>query len=209
MEAPGGRIISIFNRPMPDGRWVSCHEDITERRSAEERLREQKLQLDAALDNMTQGLCMFDAEGRIVLFNPRYAEIVGLPARIPAGPAVPRTAQAPQGQRRFLRRSRAVQRRGAAPRSAKARRITRIVAACATAAPTASWCSRCRPAAGSPRIEDITEQRRAEELLSEQKLQLDTALNNMSQGLNMFDAAGRLVVCNERYLQMYRLSPTT
>ena len=55
--------------------------------------------------------------------------------------------------------------------------------------------------------EDITERRRAEQQLREQKLQLDTALNNMSQGLNMFDATGRLVVCNERYLQMYGLSP--
>ena len=49
-------------------------------------------------------------------------------------------------------------------------------------------------------IEDITEQQRAEALMREQKMQLDTALNNMSQGLNMFDAEGRLVVCNERYL---------
>ena len=54
--------------------------------------------------------------------------------------------------------------------------------------------------------EDITEQKRSDQKLREQKLQLDTALNNMSQGLNMFDASGRLVVCNERYLQMYRLS---
>ena len=28
----------------------------------------------------------------------------------------------------------------------------------------------------------------------------------MSQGLNLFDSEGRLVVCNERYRQMYRLS---
>ena len=55
--------------------------------------------------------------------------------------------------------------------------------------------------------EDITERRHAEQQLREQKLQLDTALNNMSQGLNMFDASGRLVVCNERYLRMYGLSP--
>ena len=54
--------------------------------------------------------------------------------------------------------------------------------------------------------EDITERRQAEKQLREQKLQLDTALNNMSQGLNMFDASGRLVVCNERYLRMYGLS---
>ena len=40
-----------------------------------------------------------------------------------------------------------------------------------------------------------------------QNKQFDAALNNMTQGLNMVDTAGRLVVCNERYLQMYRLSP--
>src|ERR1700746_1899389 len=37
-------------------------------------------------------------------------------------------------------------------------------------------------------------------------LLLDTALNNMSQGLCMFDAEARLVVCNRRYLEMYGLS---
>jgi diguanylate cyclase (GGDEF)-like protein/PAS domain S-box-containing protein len=36
---------------------------------------------------------------------------------------------------------------------------------------------------------------------------LDTALNNMSQGLCMFDAEARLVVCNRRYIEMYGLSP--
>ena len=33
------------------------------------------------------------------------------------------------------------------------------------------------------------------------------ALNNMSEGLCMFSAAGKLIVCNERYIQMYGLSP--
>jgi PAS domain S-box-containing protein len=35
---------------------------------------------------------------------------------------------------------------------------------------------------------------------------LATALNNMTQGVIMFDSAQRLVLCNDRYLQMYRLS---
>ena len=35
----------------------------------------------------------------------------------------------------------------------------------------------------------------------------DTAVNNMSQGLVMFDAAERLLACNRRYLEMYGLSP--
>jgi methyl-accepting chemotaxis protein len=36
---------------------------------------------------------------------------------------------------------------------------------------------------------------------------LATAINNMSQGLVMFDAAERLVLCNDRYLELYGLSP--
>src|SRR5882724_13320881 len=34
-----------------------------------------------------------------------------------------------------------------------------------------------------------------------------TALNNMSEGLCMFDASARLILCNERYLEMYGLRP--
>jgi methyl-accepting chemotaxis protein len=33
------------------------------------------------------------------------------------------------------------------------------------------------------------------------------ALNNMTQGLCMFDSAARLVLCNDRYLEIYRLQP--
>jgi diguanylate cyclase (GGDEF)-like protein len=36
---------------------------------------------------------------------------------------------------------------------------------------------------------------------------VDTALNNMSQGLVMFDRSARLIVRNQRYLEMYGLSP--
>jgi len=41
----------------------------------------------------------------------------------------------------------------------------------------------------------------------ERNLLLDTALNNMSHGLCMFDAQARLVICNRRYLEMYKMSP--
>jgi diguanylate cyclase (GGDEF)-like protein/PAS domain S-box-containing protein len=49
--------------------------------------------------------------------------------------------------------------------------------------------------------------RRAKNLLHDRNLLLDAALNNMVQGVNMFDAQARLVLLNERYLQMYGLSP--
>jgi diguanylate cyclase (GGDEF)-like protein/PAS domain S-box-containing protein len=48
---------------------------------------------------------------------------------------------------------------------------------------------------------------RIRQRLSEQNLQLDVALNNMSQGLCMFDAQNLLVVWNERYRDMYRIDP--
>lgn len=43
--------------------------------------------------------------------------------------------------------------------------------------------------------------------LQQQKLMLDTAIDHMVEGLCMFDAEKRLVVCNERYALLYRLPP--
>ena len=36
---------------------------------------------------------------------------------------------------------------------------------------------------------------------------LETVLNNMSQGVVLFDSNARLIFCNDRYLEMYGLSP--
>jgi PAS domain-containing protein len=47
--------------------------------------------------------------------------------------------------------------------------------------------------------------RRSRAQLTDQNVLLDAALNNMTQGVNMFDAAGRLLLWNERYIEMYRL----
>ncbi|MFZ0425726.1 MAG: EAL domain-containing protein [Xanthobacteraceae bacterium] len=44
------------------------------------------------------------------------------------------------------------------------------------------------------------------QMLALEKLRLNTAINNMSQGLALFDAAERLVVCNNCYIDMYGLS---
>ena len=49
----------------------------------------------------------------------------------------------------------------------------------------------------------------ADRRLDETSRLLATALNNMTQGVVMFDSTGRLVVCNERYVEMYDLPPET
>ena len=43
-----------------------------------EQLREQSMRFDVALSNMSQGLCLFDREQRLIVCNRRYAELYGL-----------------------------------------------------------------------------------------------------------------------------------
>jgi diguanylate cyclase (GGDEF)-like protein len=49
--------------------------------------------------------------------------------------------------------------------------------------------------------------KRAEMRLALEKRRLDTAINNMTQGLLLYDSSARIVVCNQRYIEMYGLSP--
>jgi diguanylate cyclase (GGDEF)-like protein/PAS domain S-box-containing protein len=49
--------------------------------------------------------------------------------------------------------------------------------------------------------------REAQQRLTSEKHTLDTALNNMTQGLVLYDASARVVTCNRRYIDMYDLSP--
>ncbi len=44
-----------------------------------------------------------------------------------------------------------------------------------------------------------------ERLLAEKNKLIDAAINNMSQALLMFDSEARLVICNQRYIELYGL----
>ncbi len=47
-----------------------------------QRLEQINMHFDAALSNMTQGLCMFDGDRRLVVWNGRYAQLYQLPAEL-------------------------------------------------------------------------------------------------------------------------------
>jgi diguanylate cyclase (GGDEF)-like protein/PAS domain S-box-containing protein len=47
-------------------------------RRSQGQVRRQKYLLDTALENMSQGLCMFEADGRVILHNERYSKIMGM-----------------------------------------------------------------------------------------------------------------------------------
>ena len=57
-------------------RWWNKHRTLTEQ------LKVQNLRFDTALDNMGTGLCMFDAEKRLVVCNSRYAQLYRLPPEL-------------------------------------------------------------------------------------------------------------------------------
>ena len=57
-------------------------------------------------------------------------------------------------------------------------------------------------------VRKLSQQHRlSQQRLTLEKQRLDKAVNNMTQGLLLFDKSQRLVVCNQRYLEMYGLSP--
>jgi diguanylate cyclase (GGDEF)-like protein len=81
-----GKIVSVVNTAIAGGGWVGIHEDITDRVHDEEarfqqatELARTNMQFDAALSNMAQGLCMFDGQKRLLVWNDRYAELYQVP----------------------------------------------------------------------------------------------------------------------------------
>jgi diguanylate cyclase (GGDEF)-like protein len=88
-----GRIISFTVYPLPGGGAMATHEDITARQEIRDRLKAQyelgkeqeetlrirNLQFDTAINNMSQGLCFFDASHHLIVCNDRYVEMYDLP----------------------------------------------------------------------------------------------------------------------------------
>jgi diguanylate cyclase (GGDEF)-like protein len=95
-ELSDGRFILIQCNPTADGGWVTTHEDVTDRqrlerqaaaqavqlRRQEESLRVQNMRFKAALEHMGDGLCMFDAEGKLVVCNDRFGRVYRLPPEL-------------------------------------------------------------------------------------------------------------------------------
>ncbi len=73
------RTIRSSYQRIPSLGWVITHADVTEDRARATELEQQKVRLEAAVNNMSQGLCMFDADHKLVICNENYAALYGLP----------------------------------------------------------------------------------------------------------------------------------
>ncbi len=98
-ETPDGRFIYAINHPIPGGGWVTTHEEVTQRRLAElavdaARAEAERAKADLqiahrrmreAFEAVPEGLALFDADDRLVMWNRRYAEMYPETNNIVAG----------------------------------------------------------------------------------------------------------------------------
>ncbi len=203
-----GRKIQAVSRFMPDGGWVTVHEDVTERLQYEETLKQQNLILDAALENMAHGLAFYDSDMRLRICNTTYRTIYRLsPEESKPGTHLAELIErsmasgafaSEYGPRQILEAARAqIASRDSSPMRRSMSNNT-VVSVRYCALPDGGFVAT---------YEDITERERAVEELSEQYRRFDAALNNMSQGLCMLDSSLHVIVCNRRYIEIYGLSP--
>lgn len=202
-----GRIVDVEFRPVSGGGWVTTYEDVTDRRTSEHRLAEQGRRFDAALGSMPAGLCLFDAEARLAVWNRRYEEIYGLsPGQLYEGMPHREIVELGVGLGRH-RAGRTVdeihdermamasgERTGTCHQALADGRIVEII---------------CRPAPQDGWIatyEDVTERLSIERQVTEQNLRFDAALAHMSHGLLMVDTDDRVVLVNAKFKEFYRLS---
>jgi diguanylate cyclase (GGDEF)-like protein len=96
MRLVDGRMVAITHQPVPGIGGVAIHQDVTAEKRAEasliansQELERANMRFNAALNNMSQGLCMFDARQRIVVSNQRFREIYGFgPDQVKPGTTV-------------------------------------------------------------------------------------------------------------------------
>jgi diguanylate cyclase (GGDEF)-like protein/PAS domain S-box-containing protein len=203
-----GRKVLAISRFMPDGGWVTVHEDVTERLQYEETLKQKNFMLDAALENMAHGLAFYDSDMRLRVCNSTYQKIYRLsPEESKPGTHLGELIERSMANGAFASeyspqqilesaRARIANRDSSPMRRSMTNNTVISVRYCAL--PEGGFVAT---------YEDITEREHAIEELSEQYRRFDAALNNMSQGLCMLDSSLHVIVCNRRYIEMYGLSP--
>jgi diguanylate cyclase (GGDEF)-like protein len=77
-----GRTIKIAYAPFGNGNWIVTYEDVSARVNAEKGLAEQNKRFNAALTNIPHGVCMFDADKRMILCNAGYGQLYQLPPEL-------------------------------------------------------------------------------------------------------------------------------
>ena len=173
------------------------------------------LLLDAALENIPYGFCVWSSEFRLVMWNRHYLEIYGFdPQRIYKGMTLEEVVKISaelgnhpdQTPAEFLNAYKKELRDNRGGMRAKSRELLsagRTIETAHVYSPGLGWVVTHEDVTEEIASSEIIQRRKLE--LERQNIRLDAAVNNISQGLCMFDAKGRLVICNAPYQRIYRL----
>ncbi|MDE2517070.1 MAG: PAS-domain containing protein [Rhodospirillales bacterium] len=75
----GGRVFDLHNQPLPDGGHVVCAVDSTALLAARDEAESSLARLGVALSSLRIGLASFAPDRTLILHNPRFAMLLGLP----------------------------------------------------------------------------------------------------------------------------------
>src|SRR5690606_12324291 len=173
------------------------------------------LLLDAALENIPYGFCVWSPQFRLLMWNNHYRDFYGFSQdAIHRGMTLEdvvhlssRLGNHPdQSPEAFYETYSSELLGNRAGQRAKIREVVnggRTIETAHIYSPNLGWVVT---------HEDITDeiarsesQRKRKLALERQNIRLDAAVNNISIGLCMMDARGRLVICNEPYARIYNL----
>ncbi len=173
------------------------------------------LLLDAALESIPYGFCVWSGDFKLVMWNRHYLDIYGFsPKRIKKGmtlEAVVRLSaemgnhpdQTPEEFLEAYKKELLGNRSGL---RAKARELLeggRTIETAHVYSPGLGWVVTHEDVTEEIASTEIVQKRKRE--LERQNLRLNAVVNNISQGLCMYDAKGRLVVSNAPYARIYDL----
>jgi diguanylate cyclase (GGDEF)-like protein len=175
------------------------------------------LLLDAALENIPYGFCVWSPQFRLVMWNKNYRDIYGFSAdAIYRGMTLEEVVQLSgqlgnhPGQRtddfyETYTSELLANRSGARTKSQEVVHGGRTIETAHVYSPALGWVVTHEDVTDELARTEVVAKRKLE--LERQNIRLDAAVNNISQGLCMMDAKGRLVICNEPYARIYNLPP--
>ncbi len=203
-ERASRRFLNIRYTPLSDGGVLLSYDDITKRKRAEEALAEKEAQLRVALDHIPGALVYTDEKLNIVVRNEHFTEMYRVPRELlEAGRPYPdflrylaEHGYYGEGDVEALVAERVDSLRHAVDKTF----VNRM--------PDGSIHEiyRRRAAGGGTVtvVRDITELKHAEEELAQKEAQLHVALDNMPGALAYTDENLNIVVCNERFAEIYQ-----
>ncbi len=202
---PNHQVIAVASDPLPDGGWVMTVADVSPLARAEDEASRRAAMLHSILENIPHGVCVYDPDRRVTMFNRAYSEVMaGAPLAVgdhietvirrraevgEYGPGAPAAVFAEQmghdvGRPQYRRRQR----------------------------PNGTTVDvRTAPLPDGGHISvvtDVTPLTQAESGLLRRAAEMDVMLANIRHGIILFDAERRLVASNGEASRLLNIPPS-